>query len=118
MWVRMSDIFDGLQKCLNCNKAIPSFSIEWSDLPDDQKCKCAKPGLPSFPFEPISFLLGVLLGNVVPPLENFVRPFGVGTSPEKIRKARRKAGRRNPYHPSARARQKRRPDKRKPKTKR
>ena len=54
------------------------------------------------PIEPVSLLLGVLLGNLI----------CMGTSPEKIRKARRKAGRRNPHHPSARARQNRRPDKR------
>ena len=107
----MSEIFDKLQKCTVCGKALPCFNIEWSNLPDDQKCKCAKPGVPSFPFELVSFLLGVLAGNVIPPLENFIRPFGVGTNPAKIRKARRKAGRRNPGHPSARARQNRRPDK-------
>ena len=96
----MSEIFDKLQKCTVCGKALPCFNIEWSNLPDDQKCKCAKPGVPSFPFGLVSFLLGVLVGNVIPPLENFIRPFGVGTNPAKIRKARRKAGRRNPrFHP-------------------
>jgi len=106
----MSDVFDGLTKCLKCGKAIPCFSIEWSNLPDDQKCKCERPGVPFPPIDPVSLLLGVLLGNLILPLGSLVPPFGV-RNPDKIRKDRKKQGRKNPHHPSAKARQQRRPDK-------
>lgn len=43
-----------LQKCLSCNGALPCYSIEWSQLPENQKCHCKNPGLPPPPF--IKFL--------------------------------------------------------------
>jgi hypothetical protein len=40
-----------MTKCLRCVKFIPEYSIEWSDTPDDQKCRCAKPSLPAPPIK-------------------------------------------------------------------
>jgi hypothetical protein len=41
-------------RCKACDGALPCYSIEWSNLPDSQKCKCAKPVLPDPPF--VAFL--------------------------------------------------------------
>ena len=30
-------------KCAKCGNALPCFSIEWSSLPDTQKCWCVNP---------------------------------------------------------------------------
>jgi hypothetical protein len=38
-------------KCGSCGKALPCFSIEWSKLPDDQKCRCPAPVYPAGPLE-------------------------------------------------------------------
>lgn len=33
----------GLPKCGNCGGALACYCIEWSNLPDSQKCRCASP---------------------------------------------------------------------------
>jgi hypothetical protein len=33
-------------RCKSCGGALPCYSIEWSNLPDSQKCHCAKPITP------------------------------------------------------------------------
>lgn len=39
--------------CTNCNHPLPEYSIEWSNLPDNKKCKCKNPGYPSPPIHQI-----------------------------------------------------------------
>ena len=70
----MSEIFDKLQKCTVCGKALPCFNIEWSNLPDDQKCKCAKARAVKFP-------AGRTGRERHPAARKLHRPFGVGTNP-------------------------------------
>lgn len=38
-------------KCERCKGLIPCFCIEWSNLPDAKKCKCARPQYPPSPLE-------------------------------------------------------------------
>jgi len=40
-------------KCLRCGGALPCFSIEWSNLHDEDKCACSNPVLPAHPFDEI-----------------------------------------------------------------
>jgi hypothetical protein len=45
--------------CKRCGKALACFSIEWSNLPDDKKCRCAVPVPPD---SPLSVILKKLFG--------------------------------------------------------
>lgn len=47
-------------KCQRCGKALACFSIEWSNLPDDQKCRCKQPVPPDSPLE-LLFIWGKAL---------------------------------------------------------
>lgn len=38
-----------LTMCGRCHKAVPCFCITFSELPDDQKCRCASPVYPDPP---------------------------------------------------------------------
>ena len=38
-------------RCKSCGGALACYSIEWSNLPDSQKCRCANPALPDSPLE-------------------------------------------------------------------
>jgi hypothetical protein len=53
---RKSETFS---KCRECGKALACFSIEWSNLPDSQKCRCPAPGAPPVPFESFLKALGL-----------------------------------------------------------
>jgi hypothetical protein len=52
-------------KCLRCGNALPCFSIEWSNLPDDQKCRCAAPVYPEPPISELLRALGQVLALVL-----------------------------------------------------
>lgn len=46
--------------CERCGNAIPCFSIEWSELHDEDKCRCPKP---IFPESPLSKLFRFVFGR-------------------------------------------------------
>lgn len=43
--------FHRFTKCLICGKPLAEFSIAWSELPDNEKCRCKNPAYPPGPLE-------------------------------------------------------------------
>ena len=53
--------YDG-PMCSKCHKALACYSIEWSELPDNMKCKCKAPGYPKAPIDMLGDFLKGLVG--------------------------------------------------------